>query len=136
MRLQGTRELDTIEVRERFVDHSYTNGWGWLYPTVVGALFVPAQTLETAGVLEATLLDAASGTLLFTVNERVRTARTANLWHTDDKMRAMQASLSLAAAAHLAEQVVAEARRLANRASVATGETWSSDEILRGYDRR
>ena len=39
----------------------------WLYLTLVGTIVAPSRTLETAGVLEATLFDVRTGTVLFTV---------------------------------------------------------------------
>ncbi len=38
---------------------------------MLGALFVPASSVEIAGVLEATLFEVKRGTLLFAVNQRV-----------------------------------------------------------------
>ena len=43
--------------------------------TLVGVLFLPGTTVESAGVLEATLFDVKTGTILFTVHERVRKKR-------------------------------------------------------------
>ncbi|MBT9560119.1 MAG: hypothetical protein IV100_29090 [Myxococcales bacterium] len=58
--------------RERFVDATWTNGLGALWLTIIGGLMVPETTMEVAGVLEATLFDVRTGTLLFTVFERVQ----------------------------------------------------------------
>ena len=58
--------------RERFVDATWTNGLGALWLTIVGGLMVPETTMEVAGVLEATLFDVRTGTLLFTSFERVQ----------------------------------------------------------------
>jgi predicted small lipoprotein YifL len=124
--VSGLRELAAryrteylLLYRHRFVDRAYTNAWGWLYPTVVGALVVPSQTLETAGVIEATLFDVRSGTLLFTVFERVGAERTANVWHNDRKVRDLHAALLRRAAERLAAEVVGKARRLAARRPAA-----------------
>ena len=124
----GLRELAAryrseylILYRHRFVDRTWTNAWGWAYITVVGALVVPAQTLETAGVLEATLFDVQTGSILFTVFERVGSVRTANIWHNDLKRRGMQERLLSQAAGRLAQQVVTRARRLAVRRPPLSG---------------
>jgi len=98
--------------RHRFVDDSYVNAWGWLYLTVVGGMVAPSRTLETAGVLEATLFDVRSGTILFTIYERVRARADEMPWHEDRKLRAMKTRLLDQAAAKLAEQVVSKLRRL------------------------
>jgi len=120
--ISGLRELAAryrseylILYRHRFVDRTWTNAWGWAYITVVGALMVPSQTLETAGVLEATLFDVQTGSILFTVFERVASTRIANVWHNDLKRRDMQERLLARAAGKLADQVVARARKLVAR---------------------
>jgi hypothetical protein len=99
--------------RHRFVDADYLNAWGWLYPTVVGAIVAPSRTLETAGVLEATLFDVRTGTILFTVYERVRASSDETPWYPDRKLGAMKTRLLEQAAGKLAEQVVSKVRRLA-----------------------
>ena len=99
--------------RHRFIDREWTNGWGALYMTVVGALFVPSHTLETAGVLEATLFDVRSGSLLFTVYERVHARTNENVWQNNRKRRELKEKLLGKAAKRLADVVVGKTRRLA-----------------------
>jgi hypothetical protein len=100
--------------RHRFVDESYLNPWAWLYPTVVGAILAPSVTLETAGVLEATLFDVRSGTILFTVYGRVHGRSDETPWYDERKMREMKTRLLEQAAGKLAEQVVSKVRHLAD----------------------
>jgi hypothetical protein len=76
--VEGLRELAAryrspylLLYTERFEDRTEMNGWGALWPTVIGGLLSPNRTLEGQGVLEASLLDIRSGTLLFTVQEQV-----------------------------------------------------------------
>jgi hypothetical protein len=118
--IRGLRELGAryraeylLLYRHRFVDRSIVNGWAWTWPTVVGLFAAPAQTVETAGVLEATLFDVKTGTLLFTVFERVDETMDVNLWHEDWKVRKLEERLLADAAAKLAKQVVAKVHRLA-----------------------
>jgi hypothetical protein len=118
--VSGLRELAAryrvqylLLYRERFVDRSWTNAWGWTYATVLGALVAPSQTLETAGVVEATLFDVQTGTLLFTVYERVHDQRSENLWHNEHKLRTIKSELLTGAARRLADEVVTKSRRLA-----------------------
>lgn len=99
--------------RHRFVDRTYTNGWAWTWAAVLPLFVAPASTLESAGVLEATLFDVRTGTILFTVFERVRGEADENLWNRARKRRALQAELLERATGKLAEQVVAKVRRLA-----------------------
>lgn len=77
--LPGLRELAAryrteylLLYRHRFIDAARPNLAALSYVTLIAALFVPGTTVESAGVLEATLFDAKTGTILFTVNERVR----------------------------------------------------------------
>ena len=125
--ISGLRELAAryrseylLLYRHRFVERSWTNAWGWLYATIVGTVVVPSQTLETDGVLEATLFDVRTGSLLFTVFERVHALKKENLWYNDRKLRELQTGLLRRAAARLAETVVAKARRLAMRRPTPT----------------
>jgi hypothetical protein len=117
--ISGLRELAAryrseylLLYRHRFVDRTYTNAWGWAYVTVLAVPFVPSQTIETAGVLEATLFDVKTGTLLFTVFERVHAESDENLWHNDRKRREMKTRLLTGAAERLSAQVVAKTRFL------------------------
>ncbi len=111
--IAGLRELAAryrteyvLLYRHRFVDRSYTNGWGWGYMTLLGSLFVPSHTLEAAGVLEATLFDVKTGTLLFTVFERVHEEQDSNVWHNDIKVRKMKEAMLAKAAEGLGSQVI------------------------------
>jgi len=118
--IPGLRELAAryrsgylLLYRERFVDDGYVNAWAWLYPTIVGALVAPSRTVETAGVLEATLFDVRTGTILFTVYERVHAVADETPWAEDRKLRAMKLRLLDQAAGKLGEQLVSKVRRLA-----------------------
>jgi hypothetical protein len=122
--IAGLRELAAryrsgylLLYRQRFLDDAYANAWAWLYPTLIGAILAPSRTLETAGVLEATLFDVRTGTILFTVYERVSAASTETPWDEDRKMAKLKQGLLEKAAARLAESVVSKVRRLARVAS-------------------
>jgi hypothetical protein len=95
--IAGLRELAAryrskylLLYRHRFVKRSRTNAWGWTYPTIVGLFSMPGKTVEVSGVLEATLFDVRTGTILFTVYERVHDQRKMNIWHNRHKRRAMK----------------------------------------------
>ena len=118
--IPGLRELAAryrsdyvLLYRHRFVDETYANAWGWLYPTVVGIFVAPAHTLEATGVLEATLFDVKTGTILFTAFERVRGASKESIWHKDRKRRDLKEELMSAHAEALADAVVSQCRMLA-----------------------
>lgn len=117
--VSGLRELAAryraeylLLYRHRFVDRSYTNAWalGWL--TVVGALFLPHNTIETAGVVEATLFDVKSGTLLFTVFDRVGETIDTNIWQNGRKRRRLKEELLAEATKSLADHVLEKVRLL------------------------
>jgi hypothetical protein len=117
--ISGLRELAAryrcdylLIYRHRFVDDSYMNPVAWGYLTVLGALFLPGHTIESAGVLEATLFDVKTGTLLFTVNERVHDQQSVNMWHPRLKTQWMKRKLLETATQKLADQVVGKIRRL------------------------
>ncbi len=117
--LAGLRELAAryraeylLLYRHRFVDHDYVNPWAATYVTLVTIPFAPGATIETAGVVEATLLDVKSGTLLFTVFERIRAKSTENVWQHDRKRREMKERLLADATAKLSDQVIGKIRRL------------------------
>jgi hypothetical protein len=118
--LAGLRELAAryraeylLLYRHRFIERSWINGWGAAFVTLIGIPFVPANTLETAGVVEATLLDVKSGTLLFTVFERMHHRGEENVWQNERKLRAVQEALLVDASGRLADQVLFKLRKLA-----------------------
>lgn len=111
--VSGLRELATryraeylLLYRHRFVEHRKLNTWGWAWLTIVGGLLVPSETIETAGVLEATLFDVKTGTLLFTVFERVHEEKDTNVWNNDWKIRKMKEDLLSAASRRLTDKVL------------------------------
>jgi hypothetical protein len=117
--LAGLRELAAryraeylLLYRHRFVDDAYANPWAASYLTLVTIPFVPGHTLETAGVVEATLLDVKSGTLLFTVFQRVHAKTSENVWLHDRKRRELKEQLLVDATRALTEQVMLKIRRL------------------------
>lgn len=117
--ISGLRELAAryrcdylLIYRHRFVEDSYLNPVAWGYVTVLGALFLPGHTIESAGVLEATLFDVKTGTLLFTVNERVHEQQSVNMWHPRLKTQWMKRRMLETATQKLADQVVGKIRRL------------------------
>lgn len=118
--ISGLRELAAryraeylLLYRQRFIDDTHTNAWALMWLTVVGGFFVPQETIEVAGVVEATLFDVRTGTLLFTVYERVRTVSDETIWQNDRKRRDLKRGLLDQAAGKLAERVVEKTRQLA-----------------------
>lgn len=55
-------------------DDTHLNNWAWLYATGVGLLFAPGETVASDGLLQASLFDVRSGTVLYTVVEPYRSS--------------------------------------------------------------
>src|SRR5262245_2740111 len=91
--------------REAIATASHVNGFAAGYATLVGALFLPGQTLEVDGFVEATLFDVKTGLLLFTARRDVQGSRGSNLWYNDQKLDALAAEVARRAAPELARDV-------------------------------
>jgi hypothetical protein len=118
--IAGLRELAAryrveyiLLYRHRFVERSWTNAWALAWLTFVGGFIAPQNTIEVAGVLEATLFDVRSGTLLFTSFERVAHKGEENVWQNARKRRDIKARLLESASSRLSEGVMEQVRRLA-----------------------
>ena len=110
--------------RHRFADSTRANGFAAGFITILGAFFLPGTTIESAGVLEATLFDVKTGTILFTVHERTRAEAIALPLNVDARLAVMHRDMVKDAAKKLSEQVLLRCQRLvasrpANAAPVA-----------------
>lgn len=129
--LPGLRELAAryrteylLLYRHRFNDVTRPNAFAWGFATVVGALFFPGTTFESAGVLEATLFDVKTGTILFTVHERVRAEDFAAPPRVGTKLDELHRRLLAEGSKKLAQQVLARCHRLvASRPGKVLGAT-------------
>lgn len=117
--LSGLRELAAryrveyvLLVRQAFAEATHLNGLAWGYITGVGALVLPGTSYEAAGVLEATLFDVKTGTVLFTVYERVRGDGMAAPPGVGRALEGLRRRLVTQGAERLAEQVLAGLHRL------------------------
>lgn len=99
--------------RHRFVDSVYASGWAWTWATVVGPLIAPANVLEAEGVIEATLFDVKTGTILFTTFERVRERKEESVLDTERKQKELKERLLVEATGKIGDAVVAQVQRLA-----------------------
>jgi rhombotail lipoprotein len=104
--------------REEIEQDSRANGLASLYATLIGALFIPGQTLEVSGFIEASLFDVKTGLLLFTVRRAVIASRSSNLWHTDHKLAELQADVATKFAPTLGEDFRHDMVRFADAAKV------------------
>lgn len=119
--IAGLRELAAryrveylLLYRHRFVEQSWTNAWALAWLTFIGGFVAPQNTIEVAGVLEATLFDVKSGTLLFTSFERLSHKSEENVWQNARKRRDIKARLLTMASPKLADKVMEQLRRLAS----------------------
>jgi hypothetical protein len=103
---------ETMHTKER------ANAWAVGYATLIGALFLPGDTLSVEGYVEASLFDIKTGVLVFTVRRRVTGKRKTNVWHTGDKLDGMRATASVKAAPDLADDVRKACFRFAEAARV------------------
>ncbi len=98
--------------RQRFADATHANGLSVGFITLLGALFLPGTTIESAGVLEATLFDVKTGTILFTIHERVQREAMAAPPAVETRLGVMHREMVGEAAKKLAVQVIARCQRL------------------------
>lgn len=119
--------------RHRFTDATRPNGFAAGFVTILGAFVLPGTTIESAGVLEATLFDVKTGTILFTVHERVRSEAISAPPGVPGRIALMHREMVKEAAGKLSEQVLLRCQRLvatrpANAAPVALDE--KRDSVL------
>lgn len=118
--IAGLRELAAryrcdylLLYRHRFVDRVYASAWAWTWLTLVGEMIAPANVLEAEGVLEATLFDVKTGTILFTTFERVKEKQEENVLDTERKQKQLREKLLTDATKKIGRAVVDQIARLA-----------------------
>jgi len=104
--------------REELDRRSEANGIAAGYVTLLGALFLPGQTLAVDGFVEASLFDVKTGLLFFTVRRAVHGDRGSNLWYTDRKLEELAGSVATRAAPELAGDVRGDVGRFAEAVEV------------------
>ena len=106
-----TRYLLVCSVRSE--DRSHLNNWAWLYPTVVGVFLVPGLTVSSQGLMQASLLDVQSGTVLFTVNEPYSSSSVSWLIGSDRQHGEVDAEAMQEASKRLARSILSQTEQLA-----------------------
>jgi len=104
--------------REGIERTSQLNGLAAAYVTLLGALFLPGQTLAVDGFVEASLFDVKTGLLLFTVRRNVHGDRGSNVWYTDQKLEDLAGRVTERAAPELAGDVRGDVGRFADAVKV------------------
>jgi len=117
--IESLRELATryrlkylVIYNRRYVDRSTYNSWGWGWLSLLGIPFLPAYTLQTSGLLEATLLDVRTGTFLFTTQIHLEARERTTPFGTEEKIGRLQRRASRNAAELLARRFLAKCNRL------------------------
>lgn len=110
-----------ILYREVVAKKHHANPWAAGYATVVGAFFLPGQSQEVYGYIEATMFDVKTGLLMFTTRRGIIAEQHANEWRTDDKLDQLAANTTAKYAPNLATDFLLDVRRFAN-AAVAENE--------------
>jgi hypothetical protein len=117
--IESLRELATryrlkylIVLNTRYVDRSSYNHWGWGWVTLLAIPFLPAYTLQTAGLMEATLMDVRTGTFLFTTQIHLQARDRVTPFGTEVKLGALQRQAARRAAELLARRFLAKCNRL------------------------
>lgn len=104
--------------REELGRREEANGIAAGYVTLVGALFLPGQTLAVDGFVEASLFDVKTGLLLFTVRRAVHGDRGSNLWYTGRKLEELAGSVATRVAPELAGDVRGDVGRFTDAVEV------------------
>ena len=135
--ISGLRELAAryradylLLYRHRFVEDRWANAGAVTWATGIGALVVKGRTLAAAGVLEATLFDVKTGTLLFTVHERIEGEERVVAGGTQRKAAGLRRRLLEGASERLADGVMARVQRLVAARPEAQGEALVSSASI------
>lgn len=115
--------------REEIAERTRPNGWAAGYPTLIGAFFLPGQTLRASGFVEASLFDVKTGLLLFTVRTEAEDRRISNVWNLEDKLRALTARLVQRMAPLLAREVGEAATRLKGAAAAESARRLAQAQV-------
>lgn len=120
---QGVEGLRTIAARYRVryllvcnvttEDASHLNNWAWLYPTVVGIFVAPGMTVGSEGILEASLLDVKTGTVLFTATQPFVSSSTSWLIGSSREHAEVDAEAIREASTALARSILTQTDRVA-----------------------
>ncbi|CAN5462729.1 hypothetical protein BH11MYX1_BH11MYX1_54390 [soil metagenome] len=102
--------------REVLAATHHINPWSLGYATGVGAFFLPGQSREIYGYIEATMFDVKTGLLMFTTRRAVTAEQHENEWRTDDKLAILAATTVSKFARDLGIDFLVDVRGFANAA--------------------
>ena len=102
--------------REVLATSHHVNPWAVGYATVIGAAFLPGQSQEVYGYIEATMFDVKTGLLMFTTRRAVTAEQHENEWRTHEKLEQLASNTVTKFAPELATDFLVAVRRFANAA--------------------
>lgn len=115
--------------REVLAAKHHVNPWAVGYVTGIGAFFLPGQSQEVYGYIEATMFDVKTGLLMFTTRRAVTAEQHENEWRTDDKLAVLAATTVSKFASELGADFLVDVRRFAN-AAVAENSKQPSNALV------
>lgn len=115
--------------REVLATNHHVNPWAIGYATVIGAAFLPGQSQEVYGYIEATMFDVKTGLLMFTTRRGIVATQRENEWRTGEKLAILASNTVTKFAPALATDFLVDVRRFAN-AAVAENEKRSSTAVV------
>jgi hypothetical protein len=102
--------------REVLATSHHANPWAVGYATVIGAAFLPGQSQEVYGYIEATMFDVKTGLLMFTTRRAISAEQRENEWRTEDKLEQLASNTVTKFAPDLATDFLVDVRRFADAA--------------------
>lgn len=118
-----------ILYREVLATNHHVNPWAIGYATVIGAAFLPGQSQEVYGYIEATMFDVKTGLLMFTTRRGIVATQHENEWRTGEKLAMLASNTVTKFAPALATDFLVDVRRFAN-AAIAENEKRSSNAVV------
>jgi hypothetical protein len=116
--------------REVLASSHHVNPWAVGYATVIGAAFLPGQSQEVYGYIEATMFDVKTGLLMFTTRRALHAEQRENEWRTHDKLEQLASNTVTKFAPELATDFLVDVRRFANAAIAENAKHESSTAVV------
>ena len=118
-----------ILYREVLAKDHHVNPWAVGYATGVGAMFLPGQSQEVYGYIEATMFDVKTGLLMFTTRRAIAASQRENEWRTSEKLAILASNTVTKFAPELATDFLIDVRRFAD-AAVAENAKHAGDAVV------
>jgi hypothetical protein len=116
--------------REVLAKSHHVNPWAIGYATVIGAAFLPGQSQEVYGYIEATMFDVKTGLLMFTTRRAITASQRENEWRTSEKLAILAANTVAKFAPDLGKDFLVDVRRFANAAIAENAKHSGTDAVV------